>query len=387
MFEVGLEFDSEKINAVVFTQKRSKLFLRNCGFAEIEKHAVDVIKIIDPITFASSLKELWKNFKFKNKIVNIGISDTGIVVKEIDIPAVDDKEIDNAIRYQLEEFIPIPKENIIYDYYIIEKKKSTATVMLVGILKDIVYKIIPAFKSAGLKINSIEASCFSIFRLADYYFDFKNKYKNNRNKADCLVYFGNEMSIIELANITGLRYPRFIKSSVLSFKKDLIKKTAMASDEAEKLLKDFDLGIFLKEEIKEAPALTSEALQNENETDSVKASGKHSNGIQSHNNHVKDSIRLSANQLVNEISRSIEHFLQENRSYDIDNIYFCGRNIKNLEKYLAENLKYNLKRVDLTDKYLTDFLKKNRLFKDTEYAKISESILVSSGLALRGLKK
>lgn len=387
MFEVGLEFDSRKITATVFTQKRNMLLPKNLGFAEIEKHAVDGIKIIDPVVFAGTLKELWKKYKIRNKSVNIGVSDSEIVVKEIKIPAIDNKEIDNAIRYQLEEFIPIARENIIYDYYIIEKKKNTSTVMLVGIFKDTVNKIVSVFKSAALRINSIEASCFSLFRLADYYINFKNKFSDDKNKADCIVYFGNEISIIELADITGLRYPRFIKSSLLSFQKNLIKKTSLLPDEALGYLKTFDFDILSKENDKKNPVLIEDILNTKNEGVSDKKSEMQSVNAENPDNLKRKSIKQSADQFITEISRSIGHFLQENRNFYIDNIFFCGFNIKNMEKYLAENINHSLTRTDFTDRFLPGFLRKNRFFEGIEYETIADSILISSGLAIRGLKK
>lgn len=101
---------------------------------------------------------------------------------------------------------------------------------------------------------------------------------------------------------------------------------------------------------------------------------------------IKDSVKISANQLINEITRSIEHFLQENRSFSIEEIMLCGENLKNMEKYISKNLKYNLKRIDLTAKFLPDILKRSFLFKDIDKSKIADSMILSCGLALRGMK-
>lgn len=386
MYEVGLDISSNKISASAFVKKGSNLFLKNCGYIEVERHAVEASEIIDSVVLVNGIKELWKNYKFSNKTVNVGISDTKIVLKEIVIPLVDEKEIDNAIRYQIGEFVPIPKENLIYDYYIIEKKDNSSVVMIVGVMKSIVENIVTVLKSAGLKINAIEANCFSLFRMADRYFDFKNRHKEDENNSDCIVYFGNDISIIEFINKEELRYPRFINSSVSVFNENLSKKISVSPEEAASILDDFDMELLLSKDPSKKARTVSENSEVTDNTDNGEVKKEESEKTGDKNTLIKDSVKISANQLINEITRSIEHFLQENRSFSIEEIMLCGENLKNMEKYISKNLKYNLKRIDLTAKFLPDILKRSFLFKDIDKSKIADSMILSCGLALRGMK-
>lgn len=386
MFEVGLDLSSNKISASAFVKKGNNLFLKNCGYIEVERHAIEASEIIDSIVLVNGIKELWKKYRINNKTVNVGISDTKIVLKEIEIPVIDEKEIDNAIKYQVGEYIPIPKENLIYDYYIIEKRENSSIVMIVGVMKSIIDNIISVLKSAGLKVNSIEANCFPLFRLADRYFDFKNRYKENDKNSECIVYFGNDISIIEFANKTELRYPRFINSSISVFNDNLSKKISVSSEEAKTILNDFDMEVLLSKDSSKKVKIIPE--NNENPSNAFNEEKNKEEPVKTGDREtlIKDSVKISANQLINEITRSIEHFLQENRSFSIEEIMLCGENLKNLEKYIAKNLKYNLRRIDLTSKFLPDILKRSFLFKNVDNTKIPDSIILSCGLALRGMK-
>ncbi|MDD3520780.1 MAG: pilus assembly protein PilM [Actinomycetota bacterium] len=386
MFEAGLDLSSNKISLSAFVKKGNNLFLRNCAFMEVERHAIEASEIIDSVVIVNALKELWKKNKIKNKTVNVGISDTKIVLKEIEVPLTDEKEIDNAIKYQIGDYVPIAKDNLNYDYYIIEKNENSSKLMIVGVMKGIINNIISVLKSAGLKINAIEANCFPLYRLADYYLDFKNRYKENEENSDCIVYLGNDISIIEFTNKAELRYPRFINSSISLFKNNLSKKLSVSSEEANKILNDFDMDTLASRDLSKKTKIIPEAVENTG-IDSVeqKNDGEPVKSIDK-DNIIKDSMKISANQLINEITRSIEHFLQENRGFNINEIMLCGENLKNLEGYVANNLKYNLKRIDLTSKFLPDILKKNSLFKDNKNHIIPDSILLSCGLALRGIK-
>ncbi len=388
MFEIGLDLSSNKISASAFIKKGSNLFLKSCGYVEVERHAIDASGIIDSVVIANGIKELWRNYKLSGNTVNVGISDTKIVLKEIIIPLTDEKEIDNAIRYQIGEFVPIPRDNLIYDYYIIEKNENSSVIMIVGVIKNIIENLISVLRSAGLKINSVEANCFSLFRLADRYFDFKNRYKENEKSSDCIVYFGNDISIIEFINKAELRYPRFINSSIAAFNENLSKKISVSPEEARTILNDFDMGLLLSKDLsKKVNAIPDIGENNEIEIpeDGDKSKRGHDKAID-REALIRDSIKISANQLINEITRSIEHFLQENRNLSIEEIMLCGENLKNMEKYISKNLKYNLKRIDLTSKFLPDILKRSFLFKNIDNSKIPDSIILSCGLALRGIK-
>ena len=121
MFEIGLDLSSYKISAVELFKKRSDIYIKNAGTIDIEPHAIVGGELIDSVVFTNGLKDLWKNFKFQKKEVNLGLSGIKLIVKEIELPVTDDKDIEKSINYQIYEYIPIARENILFDFYVIEK--------------------------------------------------------------------------------------------------------------------------------------------------------------------------------------------------------------------------------------------------------------------------
>jgi Tfp pilus assembly PilM family ATPase len=101
---------------------------------------------------------------------------------------------------------------------------------------------------------------------------------------------------------------------------------------------------------------------------------------------IKDSLKISANQLVNEIIRSNDHFLQENRDLKINKILIAGENLKNIDKYIEKNLKIPVERISINKIIYNDLLKKNNLFKEGNLDNLANNLIIPTGLALRGIK-
>lgn len=422
MFEIGLDISSNKISAVECFKTNKGIFIKNAGIIDIEPHAVANGELVDSIVLVDGLKNLWKNFKFQKKEVNLGLSNTKLVIKEIELPVTEDKEIENAINYQIEDYFPIAKENLVFDYYVIEKKSGSSKVMIIGALKNMINNYIEAVQSAGLIINSIDLNCFAFYRAASYVNNFKNLKLSESGKNVCLVYFGQEVSIVEFADENELRYPRFMNISINNYIENLGHKTNASNEELLSIIKEFDFEKLLIKETKKKAELLSiqkesfgETVPEENkipesyvqpgedskeaveeniktgpdsfETSvSVTESGIH--GVEEVDlTEIRDSLKISANQLVNEISRSIDHFLQENRDFKVEKILISGEKLINMDKYIEKNSKLPVERIDISKMIQSDLFKKNTAIKTDDLSDIGNRLIISTGLALRGIKQ
>jgi len=420
MFEIGLDVSSNKISAVECIKTNKGIFIKNAGIIDIEPHAITGGELVDSIVLVEGLKNLWKNFKFQKKEINLGLANNKLSIKEIDLPVTEDKDIENAIKYQIEDYFPIAKDNLIFDYYVIEKKKTSSKVMVIGALKHIINNYIEAVQSAGFTINSIDLNCFAFYRAVNYAYNFKSLKLSESGKIYCLVYFGQDVSIVEFADENEIRYPRFMNSSINSYIENLSRKIKIPNGEPLRLIKEFDFEKLLIKENKKniTPAAQQEVTINDIDIKKYVSEENVSDPVEEFKNNaeqktetdfeqfkandnepvfkpedakekvleIRDSLKISANQLVNEIIRSIDHFLQENRSIKIDKILISGEKLLNLDKYIEKNTKLPLERIDISKLIPADLLKKNALFKDEDVSDINNRLIISTGLALRGIK-
>jgi Tfp pilus assembly PilM family ATPase len=295
-------------------------------------------------------------------------------------------------------------------------------------MKNAVNNFVEAAKDAGLKVNSVDLNCFAFYRAVNFLYNFKKITLKENQSSFCLVHFGQEVSIIEFADANELRYPRYINSSLNSFIENLNKKLDLSNEELKRKIMEFDFETLLIKEIKKRKTeqrFSREeninfSIENNNLSDSNNINKNNFNSFENKliknnaaeinmglNNlnqedknsikkpddpeedvliNIKDSLKISANQLVNEIIRSNDHFLQENRDLKINKILISGENLINLDKYIEKNLKIPVERINMDKIINPDLFKKNNLFKFENINNYSDKLIISLGLALRGIK-
>jgi len=265
MQAIGLDLSSNKISVVELVKTRRGLFIRNAGIDEIEAHSIARGEVQDPVVLSTGLKNIWKKFKISGVKVYVGVSNQKVIVKEIQIPVTEEKEIDNSIKYQINDFMPVPKNNIIYDYYVMEKGDGFSKIMLVGAVKDMISNVVDALRNARLVPLAIDLNCFALYRIVDYVYGFGEIKKKKDSLSYCVVHLGLEISIVEIIKDGTLKYPRFIAISIKTFIDNLSKKLKKNADYCEKLVKNFDFSSLLEDEYKENSTKKTKGEEEDNE--------------------------------------------------------------------------------------------------------------------------
>jgi len=312
----------------------------------------------------------------------------------VELPLVDDSEISNSLKYQINDFIPIPKDNILYDYYIMEKQKSSSKIMLVGAMKSMIMNVIEAVKGAGLISQAIDLNCFSLFRTLDHVYNFsKNK------KTLCAVNIGQDISVIEIIENNTLKFPRFLSNSISSFTANLERMTGEDTDFSREIINNFDFLNLIKGSTDTKKAKGPAKSDTDNNTEKAKtlkeekASPKEKKAESTEDKIKKaindekiiEVINSTADTLINEIKMSIEHYIQENSRSKIEKIVLTGENLINFEKYIKQETNYKVERLDCSGSFNLDTLKKNPAYKSMDLSEILNPLAI--GMAIRGAKQ
>ena len=393
MISVGLDISSKNITIVEVLQTRKGIAIKNAIDFEIPQDSIKNGELQDPVVLAKRLKEAWRKYKFSGRNVLVGLSNLKAIVKEVELPLVDDTEISNSLKYQINDFIPIPKDNILYDYYVMEKQKSSSKIMLVGAMKSMVMNVIEAVKGAGLISQAIDLNCFSLFRTLDYVYNFsKNK------KSLCAVNIGQDISIIEIIENDNLKFPRFLSNSISSFTSNIERITGEDADLSSEIINNFDFSNLIKGSNVIKKAKGPAKLDTDNNTEKTKTSREESSPpkekkVESAEDKTKKAIsdekiieiiNNTADSLINEIKMSIEHYIQENSRIKIEKIVLTGENLNNFESYIKQETNYKVEKLDCSGSFTLDNLKKNPAYNSMDLSKVLNPLAI--GMAIRGAK-
>jgi type IV pilus assembly protein PilM len=97
--------------------------------------------------------------------VSIGISGESVIVRYIDLPKMDKKEMAQALKYEAQQYIPFKMEEVVFDYHILEPLNSNQNrmkVLLVAAKKEAIMDFVELIHSVGLKPNLIDVNSFSL---------------------------------------------------------------------------------------------------------------------------------------------------------------------------------------------------------------------------------
>jgi type IV pilus assembly protein PilM len=128
----------------------------------------------EPEQLAGVLKALFRKNKLPQTCVRLGIANNRIGVRTFEITGVeDDGQLANAVRFRAQEALPIPLDEAVLDYRILEDRVGedgvrVCRVLLVVAHRELVERYVAACKKAGLKLIGIDLEAFGLLRaLAD----------------------------------------------------------------------------------------------------------------------------------------------------------------------------------------------------------------------------
>jgi type IV pilus assembly protein PilM len=165
---VGLDIGTHAIYVADVSHGRSGPKLVNFGGLELPPGAVHEGEIADPDAVTAAVRTLMDEAKIREKRVHVGVSNQRVVVRQVDLPFMEDSELTSALRFQVQEYIPIPVEECELDYYkleeVVEEETRMIRLLLVAADKATVANHVSAVTSAGLRPVSADLNAFAVLR-------------------------------------------------------------------------------------------------------------------------------------------------------------------------------------------------------------------------------
>ncbi len=249
---LGLDISTNSVKVAEVTASKGEPVLSNLGIVHIPEGVIRDGEVEDGVTLAESLKELWGMTGIKERSVTLGIANQRIIVRPIELPYMEKEELDNALRFQVQEFIPIPIDDAILDFDIIEEfmtadEERMLTVLLVAAHKDMIQSYIEVLRAAGLSIAAIDLKAFAIVRSLIPLDVLRAGYEEG--EAICLINVGAGMTNITILKDGAPRFARFLLRGGDDFVRavvnrldvewevaDAVRRGRMANEEMDKTL-------------------------------------------------------------------------------------------------------------------------------------------------------
>ncbi len=162
---LGLDIGSSHIKAVQLKEKRSGYELEIFEMAPLSPDIIVDGSIIDSLRLIEALKELVKKAKIKTKSAVISISGhASVIIRRISLPEMGEDELGEFIKFEAEQYVPFDIEDVILDFQILGPKDEPGQmdVMLVAVKKDIINEYVTVVKEAGLNPIIVDVDAFAL---------------------------------------------------------------------------------------------------------------------------------------------------------------------------------------------------------------------------------
>ena len=228
---VGLDIGSNSIKLAELKETKKGYQLKNIGETLLPPEAIVNKVITNRDAVSEAIYSLIEELRVKTKNAVISISGHSVIIKKVSIPKMSEKELREAVPWELEQYIPQNIEDVNYDFQILpgQTAEGNMDVLIVAAKKDITNDYINVVNDAGLNAVVVDVDVFAL----------ENMYEANYPES------GGVVALVNIgASVTNIN---ILKNGVSVFTRDI---TTGGNQFTELIQKEFDVGYDEAEKMK-----------------------------------------------------------------------------------------------------------------------------------------
>jgi type IV pilus assembly protein PilM len=165
---VGLDIGSTAVRAAEVAVSGGQVSVLRAAQVKVADGAVENGEVRQPEAVADALRELWAVGKFKSKQVVMGVGNQRVVVREIGLPWLPEKELRDSLGFQVQEFIPMSVDEVVLDYDTLgefdQDGRRMLRILLVAAQRIMVDAVVAAAEGAKLDPVGLDLVPFALVR-------------------------------------------------------------------------------------------------------------------------------------------------------------------------------------------------------------------------------
>lgn len=170
---VGLDIGSTGVRAAEFVPGRRRTTLRRFARVPLAPGVVRAGTVVDGEALTAALRELWSRGKFGSKEVTLGIANSGVLVRQMDLDWMAPADFRQALRYQVQDVLPFSVDEANLDFHLLEDlevpteeggTRRINRILLVAAAREVVDAFVDAARGAGLRTRGVDLLPFALLR-------------------------------------------------------------------------------------------------------------------------------------------------------------------------------------------------------------------------------
>ena len=346
---IGVDLGSGYIKLAQFKQTGKGLSLINFGILPMPEDAMKEGRVVNSKEIGDVIKELLRFHSFVGNRIVAAVPGQLAVVKEILMEELPEDEIGEAVKWEMEKFLPFPIDQATFDYKVLNSVSSEDGVpdklnlLVVAAPLDAVESIADALKAAELEPVAVEVEPFSKLRVLQ----FMNDFDFNSDMLLAIVNIGYSYTSISMVDKGMVNFFRTLPVGGKKFTDAISQSMGKSFKEAEEIKRN-------QLDLTDRENLAAQAILP-----------------------LLDSLLL-------EISRSIDYYFKRfNEGKTMDTVILIeggSANLKDIDSYIEKSTGFTTK----INRLLSDIVRFDpKLFTKEYLYEMAPSFSTATGLALR----
>jgi type IV pilus assembly protein PilM len=162
---IGLDIGSKVLKFIQLRPCRKHGYeLTNFGFEELSPDCIVDGAIVSKSLVADAIRRLFSEKHIQNRRVYTSIAGHSVIVKRISLPIQSEKNLEESIRWEAEQYIPFDIADVNLDYQVLRRNISTETldILLVAGKRDKIYECTSIVKMADKIPDLVDVDAFAL---------------------------------------------------------------------------------------------------------------------------------------------------------------------------------------------------------------------------------
>ena len=164
---LGLQLNGMAVKLMQLEQSGSHVRGRGFTNTNLPKNVVANDAILDEDNLARFIQQCVQKpgyGHFNTNRVLVSMPETKSFVRVIHLPVMSDKELESAVPFEAEAYIPLPIDQVYFDWQVLGQKDGRMAILIIASPKETVDKYIHTLEKAHLNIVAIEVESQSLER-------------------------------------------------------------------------------------------------------------------------------------------------------------------------------------------------------------------------------
>ena len=163
----GLDIGTTSIKALSLKKGGNSFAIETLGLGPAPQRGIMSESVEDLHAFAQAVKQVIESANIKQKEVNIALPESQVYTKIIEMPSLSEKELAAALKYEMEQYIPLPLDQVKTDWQVLSPstaQNKTSRILLVAASLSLIRKYEAVMDEIGLVPLTIETEMLSVHR-------------------------------------------------------------------------------------------------------------------------------------------------------------------------------------------------------------------------------